>query len=561
MSNRIKYYQLMKKHHIPVFLITFFILIIFISNSCVKEKVDLSNLSINDQPKVGVPFAYGSLSLISLINAVDSTGFIKQYSDSSLYFDYTANLFSQTASQLITIPNQVINESFSLPNTGITIPKGTVEQFSKNINYPVILNNGAVLDTINFSSGSITFNVTSTFTDTGRIIISIPALTKGVTPFQQTIVVNDSSGNYKSTTTVNISGYSLTTSTISGTPNEISVGFSVIFTSSGAPPSAQNLNVAVGVNNLGFSSIYGYIGQIAIIDTSGSFKFNFFNNIGNSNIVFADPRLHLYFANSFGVPVSSVLNNVFTQSVKNNSFVNLIFNPSINPFNITSPKNLNQTAFDTLIIDTVNCPNLSKSLAIYPQYMFYGLNALTNPKGFIHNFVSDSSKFSINLGIELPFNLKAGKYSTQDTVALTIFGSQGNSTSTSVDTSDLGNVKQIIIKCAFKNGMPFDLNTQVYLCDNNYNRIDSLFTYNQQPIVKSAAINGAGKVISATQSAPTINFTNHKRIVNLNNVKYAIVVSSFSTTGNGQKFVKFYSYYRMNFNISVDVSLNINSSL
>jgi hypothetical protein len=536
----------------PVSLLTVCILAIFTVNSCVKEKVDLSNVNIIYQPGIGVPVANGSWSIQNLLNKVNLNGIIKQYSDSSLYLDYTANIFSKTADSLITLPDTTFTENISSGTTGFPPPVNGGIKFSFNTDYQFTFNNGAILDTINFNGGQLNINVTSSITDTGRIIIQIPSLTKGVNIFQETFVFKNTTGSVFIDTSY-LNGYSLQTTTIGGNPNQIPVNYTVILGSTNTPQAAQSINVSIGFKKLSYQSLFGYLGQYSLVNYTGFYQFNFFNNLGNSNIILADPRFNIIFSNSFGLPVSVTLNKVYTLSTKTNQPVPLNFNPSINPIYIASPKNINQTATSKDSIDTINCPNLSQSLAIYPQYLYYGINATANPAGKTHNFVSDSSRLSISLGFEIPLNLKSTPYATADTLGGFLLS----------QLPDTGNINQVIIKCVFINGMPFDLNTQVILCDSvkgKFIPIDTVINFAQTPNVGSASVI-AGKVTKPTERTILINFSDHKRIQKLKNVNCAIINANFSTIGGGKTFVKFYSYYRLNFYLRADVSLIVKSRL
>src|SRR5208337_1589825 len=125
----------------------------------------------------------------------------------------------------------------------------------------------------------------------------------------------------------------------------------------------------------------------------------------------------------------------------------------------------------------------------------------------------------------------------------------------------INDIKQVVINCSFLNGMPLDLNTQVFLCDSLLNKLDSLFTYTEQPIVKSAAVSNSGKVTTPAQTNLSIVYNTAARIQKLKSVKKAIIKSIVSTTGKGQKFVKFYSYYRLSVKFSAEVSLKITQKL
>jgi hypothetical protein len=150
--------------------------------------------------------------------------------------------------------------------------------------------------------------------------------------------------------------------------------------------------------------------------------------------------------------------------------------------------------------------------------------------------------------VELPMDLQASNYNRMDTIDLDI--------SDAVPDYDI--VNKIAIYATFTNAIPCDLNLQVYLTDENYAIVDSLFTASDQPIIKSGEIDSNGNVVKPTTKINQFIYDN-KRAKKLKNVKFALLRGNVSTAGNGLTSVKFYSNYLLSLALGVQVDLKITS--
>jgi len=516
-------------------------------STCVKNEIDMSKISnaVDWNPKLGIPLAHGSLSLKDLIDAVDSAGLIKEYPDGLLYLTYRTRILSKTIDSVFTIPSQQYQEIFrgsDLP--GFPGPDSLV--YRRNSNYTFSFTKGEEIDSVNFKSGALVFSVSSEFFHKGRITITMTSLTKNGRPLQFSMPINVGDGTFSDSIIYNLRGYKLTLN--SG--NQMPFTYEVVFGDPGQPTlSTQKMTVDVNVRQPSFRSFFGYIADYPVIDNfSGQMKIDVFDNVLSSDIQFADPRFKVYYSNSFGIPIRIQLSNLRTSS-NTRGLVNLILNPSVNPIDVAYP-NINQIGkwvYDSIQIDNSNS-NLSAAFNIAPQLLNYSVNAVTNPTGKTFNFALDTSRLDLDLAIELPIDIKASNYQMSDTISFDLSGI----------VSDYSIVNKIAIYATFNNAIPFDLSLQVFLADQNYTIVDSLFTTPQQPIIKSGEVNNNGKVVNPVSKITQVTFDG-ARAKPLEKVKYAIVRGNITTAGNGKTYVKFYSSYILDVALGVQVDLKIRS--
>jgi hypothetical protein len=203
------------------------------------------------------------------------------------------------------------------------------------------------------------------------------------------------------------------------------------------------------------------------------------------------------------------------------------------------------TQHDSVTFDALNS-NLKEALAITPRYLYYGIKSSANPAGKAQNYVTDTSKINVDMQVEIPIYLRTGLIEFSDTLDMDLKDIAGGSDS----------IKTLLIHTSFENGMPFDLNLQVFLMDQNHQMIDSLFTINDQPIIGSGILDTKGKVKESVKKSTDITFTN-ARITALKNVRFGLVKAGVITANKGKDFVKFYSDYRLKVRFSVQTKFEI----
>jgi hypothetical protein len=304
--------------------------------------------------------------------------------------------------------------------------------------------------------------------------------------------------------------------------------------------------------NIQFLSLYGYLGDYEVLVNDGQFDIGIFDNfLGEGELSFADPRLSLFINNSFGLPVEITLSNVSVFSKETNSTLPITFT-GVNPFDINAPdkNHIGEFVKDTIEINKNTC-NIVQAMESSPTTFNYSISAKTNPAGptGTYNFITDSSAVDVDFEIILPIWLRAKGFSLKDTMDLDI-------------NEDFGDVFDYIEYFKFiiegKNEFPFELGAQIYFTDANYAVLDSLFT-GSSVFLKAPAVNTDGKVTQPGDFKKTVEVTKN-RLDKIRNTKFAIFKADFNTSNaaSGQ-YVKFYSYYKLDFELSVKTNMIINS--
>ncbi|HEX3009919.1 MAG TPA: hypothetical protein VHO90_20125, partial [Bacteroidales bacterium] len=289
-------------------------LLAVLASSCVKEEIDLDNISdkIYWNPKLGLPVAYGNLTLKDLIEEIDSEQLIKEDENKFLTLIYSDTVLSTNAGSILTFSNQSFGESmlaaqYNLPPA----PSEATITMSRNNDYPFSLSHGEVIDKINLKTGTMVINMSSTFRHTGTLKITVPKLVKNNKSFETIININKADGTFTTTQNLDIAGYELQMDHPNETDNLIRFEYLATLVNSGAGIIAgDNVTISVGLNNLSFSSVYGYIGHRQLLNTLSQFSIPFFKNVSSPNLALKSPSLKLRTTNSFGLPASVELYNV-----------------------------------------------------------------------------------------------------------------------------------------------------------------------------------------------------------------------------------------------------------
>lgn len=527
----------------------FAVLVISVAiSSCIKEKINTDKISNSvDWPVAyGLPVAYGSLSLGDIVSAVDNHGFVNEDKTGLLYLLYRDHVFSQTAENLLTIPSQSYSQTFrtldkdfpvNVAFDSIHITRDTTFAFQFN-------KTDVEIDSIKFKSGVMNFTNNSGFPYNNRIDVTFPTFTKNGKPLQVSFK------NNSTTSPVSISGYKLQFAKKGTSSNLIPVHYYITIFNGKAPiSSSQSLTSTVDFSSAGFSSLFGYLGQIPDLISLANQKMtlDFFGGSDTYNVQINNPTISLYITNSFGIPIEVSVSNVKTYSDKTSSYFPVTFLPDIFPVKSPSLSQVGKSMYDTIHVTS----NILDAIPTSPHYFYYSEVATTNPKGKIagnSNFFTDTSKIKIDMELKLPFDLKASNLEASDTIEFDL----------GKTVTDFSIVKKLAIYNTFTNSIPFDLRMQVFLTDQNKVIIDSLYRINQQPLVKSGIKDGTGKYIpsSATTLAVTLDEARAKK---LQKVKYAIIKVGMTTAGGGSTYVKFYSGYRLNCAFQVQTELHVTS--
>ena len=249
--------------------------------------------------------------------------------------------------------------------------------------------------------------------------------------------------------------------------------------------------------------------------------------------------------------------NRFTGFKSNGDSIQLSIDPATNPFRYAYPK-LPDYFNDDMIKDTVLSINGSNStfsefLSFLPSNLQYNMIASSNPdgEGVNYNFLTDESRIDVDFEFLLPFWFKADSFALEDTMDMDL----------SNISEDLDIIDKITVTLEVSNGLPLDIDFQIYFLDSLYNPVDTLFAENSRPVISSGIIGVDNTVIAPGVKTTSVTLLNSD-IMNLETVRYAAMRAGLKTPtiDNVLTDVKIYNDYKVDFTMSVGVDIKANSN-
>jgi hypothetical protein len=533
-------------------------------NSCMEDYWDFNK--IDDEIEVNTwlagPIVYGSVSIQDLLNEIDnSSDYIHQFDDDLLYLAFSNNLLSYTAEDVVNIPDQQFIQLYL--QSDIDIPAWVVSSlgdtisFQKRKNGEFTFSNGEIIDSIHIKKTMVNMHIESSFKHEGILIVKSDSLIgpDGKT-FEKQIMVGNTSGTFTTNIAFPIDGSKIlfdneTDPSRSFLPLDIELK---LINSLNPILSSESCDITVNFDDITFSSIYGYLGEYEMLQNSGEVAIDLFEeDIEGGTVLFADPRLALNIRNSYGLPVEIEFSDLTTYSKINDVTTPVTFT-GVNPFYIESPtiNQVGEVVDATYYINKDNS-NVDQALATLPSKFNYTIRAATNPLGPTDNdnFVTDSSKMEADIEVILPLYVRAGGFSIHDTSAFDLDAELGE---------EIDFMEYFRLTLEATNGMPASVNMQIIFTDENYNPVDSVFLDNDL-ILEAAELDANDKVVSPLSKTKSVVF-DKDRIQNAKPTKFMIVTAKINTTNyesDPNQYVKFYSYYTLDFSVRARAGARINS--
>jgi len=521
---------------------------------------DLNNIDdeIELNPGIAAPLAYGSLTINDILEKADSNGYVRQFDDSLLYLTYYEDLMSYPASDIVDIPDQDFLEIFLSPD--INIPEwlisamGDTVRFTKQKDSQFVTTHNERLDSIHVKTATLNVNVSSSFRQTGILTIHSDHIKLNGEPFKEVVQISDASGNFSYNADIPLDGTVLYLEQNSQDTTILPITFDLELINSGnAILATESCNITLSFNNISFSSMYGYLGDYNVLMNSGEVQVDLFSDsLSGGRLLFADPRFSLDVDNSYGIPMQIALSNVSAYSEINDVTTGISFN-GVNPFTIDAPgmSQIGDTVNTRITISKENC-NIQDAMATQPKTFTYEVSASTNPGGVPltdTNFVTDSSDLKVGFEVILPVWISADGFSLEDTLDFDFSDQFG---------SDVDMIDYLRLTLDAVNGIPMKVNMQMYFADSTYQVVDSLF-HDNDLLLAGALLDSNEKVSEASENTKAVEFT-IARLEALKPVKYAFIRARVNTKDASQgKYVKFYSYYTVDFKLKVKANLTLNS--
>jgi hypothetical protein len=517
--------------------ICFLILLIFSTTSCVKDEFNIENIATSDwSPNIAAPIINSNLNMWDLMNDYDSTEVFEEYNTKLIYLVYQNNIATNTMENYINIPSQ--NQSFS--QLTINIPGGNLTNdyvVTHNYSFNLSLPNGMIIDTMLLKSLDLSLQINHDINYPIDVNFSINNATVNNSPHSETFAVPSLNYNYSK----HYNNIKLRL----GANNQLSFDIKITIHGDGSTNQSPYFFIlSIGMNNIAFSKLFGYLGNINLNLDNESITIELYNNNFDGIINWEDPKIFLNVSNSIGAPIDINLNQI-TANRTNPPANSLNIITSIpNPWTANYPS-LAEVGQSKISYQQVNKnnSNIVSALNMGPNNVEIIANAQINSNGH-SNFLIDTSRLHFNGRVELPFHGIARDFTLVDTIELDLG-----------DSTYFKYVDWFMFKILTNNLYPLDADVQVYLLDSLDQVIDSIIPADQR-IAASGVIGPAPdyRVLTPSSKLTTNKFTGARKDA-LVNVRKAVIKAVFNTTNHGSSIVKIYSYEYINVRVSIQAQL------
>lgn len=524
---------------------------VLLINSCInKEDFEFDNLDANLDGTYAVALFNESFSAQKILEEFDSSGNLIQNNDGYLSYIASSKRFSINGSNFLSIPNQNIAFGFQVSANTATVfnsaPVGFTVKDSMYHNQTLNIPN-MDLDSILLKATNLFSNISNSLLQTVQIQLVFENI---LNPSRNPLVLNFTVPSLQNVNqNVNLDNYSIDFSALNPANNQIRLKavLSISKTNAGQNILAgQSIQFQNTISNIEFKSIDGFFGNRAFPIDSGNVDIKLFDNTSGGQIDIVNPKLNLYFDNSFGFDVRlNSLSPFFATDA--NQTVYPITGFEI-PFLVERSVSKNQTKRTTQTIQPPQS-NIKTLVQIPIKKVYYGANAEINPNGVSKNFATDTSAMSITAELEIPFYGTASNFGIDKEFDFTV--------PDEADKLEFAEIKLIV-----ENKLGLSLNMQLYFKDSLGNTIDSMFTdFTQKNIIESAQVDNNGKTTTAKTKVTFIRVEQSLLMkLNQQGTKLAELSLKANTLSNGTIPIKVYpeDYITIKAGLKTKLKVNLN---
>ncbi|MEL6538398.1 MAG: hypothetical protein AAFQ98_23455, partial [Bacteroidota bacterium] len=304
-------------------------------------------------------------------------------------------------------------------------------------------------------------------------------------------------------------------------------------------PASADINFSL--TDLDWQGVFGDLSSRDVPTAQGSIPFDIFGDINQGQFILSDPRMTLRLNNSFGLPVQLELDNILALG-SDGTVVPLQGSVVNEPQILAAPSfdQIGESVSSTIAFNSTTS-NLADMLAILPTRLDYLVNGVVNPGGDNNNFVLDTSVVEGILEVEVPLTGSINGLTFETDFEF------------SLDSIDLA-VDSAAIIINSQNTLPVDLDVQVFLLDEDFGIIDSLFT--NPDLILAAPVDTNGDVTDEARN--TVNVTADRTTLdNLSAASFLRLAVRVNTSNGGATSVNLRPEYGLSVQVGVVTNFEI----
>ncbi len=530
-----------------------FVAISFLVASCIKEEIEVSDLSYGIEPEFGVPIAFARIEAERIIQNFDENGIVESGTNGSLSLVYIDTLEGLTTTDLLDLPNQQFEKEIDLStlDQAEAIDFGALTIVEDEL-YSFESHEGDRLDSIRFESGSfhLSLNSSGTYPISGIVrIYSADNTVAFSTSFQDQVppIAIDTESE--------MTDVLFLLQNNSGITNGVRFEYELTFTDVPGG-SAGEVDFTIEMNDFSIRHTGGYIAPRQIEFDGQNLGIHLFDQSTIGELRIEDPRLHLHFSNGFGLGLGLQISEL--RGITADDDVMIIDGENISDFpTIESAAFLGDVAeTDATLSNEMIIPSLTDFMAFAPKVVEADLVLSVNPDEETSVFVSNANELGLSFEAEIPIFGSIADFLLVDTTEVSI----GDFIETANEAAE---VESIDMRLFVDNGFPIDAGVQIVFVGPDMQPIDSLF---QEPnmIFNSAPVNlGVDEhdptygMATGKTSTLTIVSLSQDRIPALEEATHMIIRVSGNTSGNGDYPIRLTDTDNFDVHLSAKTKLNL----
>lgn len=516
--------------------------------SCMPED-DFQDIEIlAPSPSLSLPILNTSLQVSDLIRT-EQGGLLEEKPDGSYSLFYRKSIQTQPVGDFFPpIPEQQYQEAFSV---GISAPSFFLsDAVTYEGSVPLDLE-GLTIYGIECKQGNLNVSLSSDYDHDINVVLTLnDVLDNDGNPLVMEFDL-PSWGARNASVFTDLSGYLIDINN-----NELNYTAQVSISGTGQPIDASDqLTFDLNIADLDFSYLEGNFSGLTVPVDADTLDIPVLASAINGDVAL-NPSLKVDIQNSFGVPITPDLSNVYVRR-KSGTVVRLQDEGESNffsgEFEFPYLKDRNELpAFKSQEVNRLNS-NIEEAFAELPRGLAYifGFNLSSGPDDV--SFVTENSSIGIDMEVELPLE---GSFDImlEDTLAMDLGTEQ-----------DIDALK-VLIKT--ENGFPIDANLQVFFLDSEGEMIygsdnEPLKLFEEQAqLLKAAQIinSTTGETQSVSTDMPISATMDAEKVQMIQNAGSILVQARLQSKSEDNGMIKLYSSYGIRFSLAMQIKSSLNVS-
>ncbi len=493
------------------------------------------------------------------INDIVADSLLGYQGDSTLSLVYSESIYEfNPEEELLEIPDTSLVSNIKIDSLVPMPTQGTSPSNAKSGSQPIELFrkdkllvynfNGPELTFLRIRSGELEIFIQSTIPDSLFFEFNMSeARDKQGQILKETDIAPPAPDGGSSTVrrTVDISGYEVD---LRGPGNNgfntiqpIIIGEVESLNSIGNVTSDDSVNISYKLKNIVPQYVKGYLGKDTVEVGKETIDFNAFENVKSGLFDIDEVRAQFSVRNGLGVEGKILVNSL--KSIKGNQEVSLNSSVTSQPIRIQRAYDNPRITNTTSVTLNQQNANIEEMIELMPSQFYYDIEAFINPRGNYFNYQDFGyydSPFDVNFDVEIPMRVRLQDLVLQDTTDFNL----------GLSDKELQNIEKGKLNLITYNSFPYEIDLQMYLYDEAFKRIDSLFIDNT---IEGGRLNDSCRVTEDRRTQLT-SVIGQERLADIQGAKKAVIEATFSNPQTPsfckQRKLSIYDDYKVDITLS-----------